>query len=77
MQDNQTKYIFVVGGVISGVGKGITSSSIGLILKNRGLVVTAVKVDPYVNIDAGTSLVMATNYQSIQVIFNGTSYEVF
>ena len=54
MQDNQTKYIFVVGGVISGVGKGITSSSIGLILKNRGLVVTAVKVDPYVNIDAGT-----------------------
>ena len=48
------KYIFVVGGVISGVGKGITSSSIGLILKNRGLKVTAVKVDPYVNIDAGT-----------------------
>ena len=48
------KYIFVVGGVISGVGKGITSSSIGLILKNRGLNVTAVKVDPYVNIDAGT-----------------------
>jgi CTP synthase len=49
-----TKYIFVVGGVISGVGKGITSSSIGLILKNRGLSVTAVKIDPYINIDAGT-----------------------
>ncbi len=53
MKEN-TKYIFVVGGVISGVGKGITSSSIGLILKNRGLSVTAVKIDPYINIDAGT-----------------------
>ncbi len=50
----QTKYIFVVGGVISGVGKGITSSSLGLILKNRGLNVTAIKVDPYINVDAGT-----------------------
>ncbi len=49
-----TKYIFVVGGVISGVGKGITSSSIGLILKNRGLTVTSIKIDPYVNVDAGT-----------------------
>ncbi len=48
------KYIFVVGGVISGVGKGITSSSLGLILKNRGLSVTAIKVDPYINVDAGT-----------------------
>jgi CTP synthase len=48
------KYIFVVGGVISGVGKGITSSSIGLILKNRGLRVTALKIDPYINVDAGT-----------------------
>ena len=48
------KYIFVVGGVISGVGKGITASSIGLILKNRGLRVTALKVDPYINVDAGT-----------------------
>ncbi len=54
MQKKETKYIFVVGGVISGVGKGITSSSIGLILKNRGLKVTAVKVDPYINVDAGT-----------------------
>src|SRR3989344_555521 len=51
---SKTKYIFVVGGVISGVGKGITSSSLGLILKNRGLTVTALKIDPYVNVDAGT-----------------------
>ncbi|OHA79657.1 MAG: CTP synthase [Candidatus Yonathbacteria bacterium RIFCSPHIGHO2_01_FULL_51_10] len=48
------KYIFVVGGVISGVGKGITTSSIGKILQSRGLTVTAIKVDPYVNVDAGT-----------------------
>ncbi|HEU0085355.1 MAG TPA: CTP synthase [Candidatus Paceibacterota bacterium] len=54
MKKRETKYIFVVGGVISGVGKGITSSSLGLILKNRGLKVTAVKIDPYVNVDAGT-----------------------
>ncbi|MBY0376460.1 CTP synthase [Patescibacteria group bacterium] len=48
------KYIFIVGGVISGVGKGITSSSVSLILKNRGLSVTAIKIDPYINVDAGT-----------------------
>src|SRR3989338_3609203 len=54
MAKGNRKYIFVVGGVISGVGKGITTSSIGLILKNRGLSVTAIKIDPYINIDAGT-----------------------
>jgi CTP synthase len=47
-------YIFVVGGVISGVGKGVTASSIARILKDRGLSVTAIKIDPYVNVDAGT-----------------------
>lgn len=54
MKKQETKYIFVVGGVISGVGKGITASSLGLILKNRGLNVTAIKIDPYINVDAGT-----------------------
>ncbi len=54
MAKENTKYIFVVGGVISGVGKGITSSSLGLILKNRGLAVTSIKIDPYINVDAGT-----------------------
>lgn len=49
-----TKYIFVVGGVMSGVGKGIAASSIGKILQARGLVVTALKIDPYINVDAGT-----------------------
>ncbi len=48
------KYIFVVGGVMSSVGKGITSASIGKILQARGLNVTAMKIDPYVNVDAGT-----------------------
>ncbi|MFA5994095.1 MAG: CTP synthase [Parcubacteria group bacterium] len=48
------KYIFVVGGVMSGVGKGITTSSIGAILKARGFNITALKIDPYINVDAGT-----------------------
>jgi CTP synthase len=48
------KLIFVSGGVISGLGKGITASSIGLLLKSRGISVTSIKIDPYLNIDAGT-----------------------
>jgi CTP synthase len=50
----ERKYIFVVGGVMSGVGKGIASSSIGVLLKARGFSVTALKIDPYINVDAGT-----------------------
>jgi len=49
-----TKYVFVVGGVLSGVGKGITTASIGRILQSKGYEVSAVKVDPYINVDAGT-----------------------
>ncbi|PIS07334.1 CTP synthase [Candidatus Berkelbacteria bacterium CG10_big_fil_rev_8_21_14_0_10_43_13] len=48
------KYIFVVGGVMSSVGKGIATASIGTILKSKGFRVTALKADPYVNVDAGT-----------------------
>jgi len=48
------KYIFITGGVLSGLGKGVTTASIGLILKSLGLNVTAIKIDPYVNVDAGT-----------------------
>jgi len=48
------KYVFVTGGVLSSVGKGITTSSIGKMLQTRGFKVTAVKIDPYVNVDAGT-----------------------
>ncbi|MEM3470204.1 MAG: CTP synthetase, partial [Thermoproteota archaeon] len=50
----RTNYIFVTGGVISGIGKGITAASIGKILQARGYRVTAVKIDPYLNYDAGT-----------------------
>ncbi len=48
------KFVVVTGGVISGLGKGITASSIGLLLKNCGIDVTAIKIDPYLNVDAGT-----------------------
>tara|TARA_B100000902_G_scaffold179294_1_gene172479 strand:- start:161 stop:1825 length:1665 start_codon:yes stop_codon:yes gene_type:complete len=48
------KYIVVTGGVISGLGKGITASSIGMILKQAGKCVTMIKIDPYINVDAGT-----------------------
>ena len=50
----QTKYIFVTGGVVSGLGKGITAASLGRILKERGLKVTLQKFDPYINVDPGT-----------------------
>ena len=49
-----TKYIFVTGGVVSGLGKGITAASLGRLLKNRGYKVTAQKFDPYINVDPGT-----------------------
>src|SRR3989344_3371078 len=49
-----TKYIIVVGGVISGVGKGIATASIGKIMQEYGFSVTAIKIDPYINYDAGT-----------------------
>jgi len=51
---NSPKFIFVVGGVMSGVGKGVTTSSIGEILQARGYNVSCIKMDPYINVDAGT-----------------------
>ena len=53
-KSKNTKYIFVLGGVMSGLGKGIAASSIGYILKNSGLKVTILKLDPYLNVDPGT-----------------------
>ncbi len=50
----KTKYIFITGGVLSSLGKGIASASIGLLLKQRGFSVTIIKLDPYINIDPGT-----------------------
>jgi len=49
-----TKYIFVMGGVVSGLGKGITAASLGRLLKSRGIKVTMQKLDPYLNVDPGT-----------------------
>ena len=54
MEKKMSKYIFVTGGVISGLGKGITAASLGRLLKSRGLKVAAQKLDPYVNVDPGT-----------------------
>src|SRR5690606_7621244 len=48
------KYVFITGGVVSSLGKGIATSSIGALLRARGYSVTAVKIDPYINVDAGT-----------------------
>ena len=52
--NNSTKYIFITGGVVSGLGKGITAASLGRLLKERGLKVSVAKLDPYMNIDPGT-----------------------
>jgi CTP synthase (UTP-ammonia lyase) len=49
-----TKYIFVTGGVVSSLGKGITSASLAAMLEARGLKVTMLKLDPYINVDPGT-----------------------
>ena len=51
---DKTKYIFITGGVVSGLGKGITAASLGRLLKARGLKVAAQKLDPYINVDPGT-----------------------
>ncbi len=53
-RDTPPKYIFVVGGVMSGIGKGVAVSAIGRILKSKGFKTTAIKIDPYINVDAGT-----------------------
>ena len=53
-RQTMTKYIFVTGGVVSGLGKGITAASLGRLLKSRGLKVAAQKLDPYINVDPGT-----------------------
>lgn len=52
--DKQVRYIFVTGGVVSSLGKGIVAASLGTLLKNRGFSVTVQKLDPYINVDAGT-----------------------
>ncbi len=64
------RYIFVVGGVMSGVGKGVAVASIGRILKSRGFKITAIKIDPYINVDAGT--MNPTEHGEVFVMDDGT-----
>jgi len=64
------KYIFVAGGVMSGVGKGVATASIGKVLQSRGFKVTAIKIDPYVNVDAGT--MNPTEHGEVFVLDEGT-----
>ena len=54
MRSKKTKYIFITGGVVSSLGKGLASASIGALLENRGLEITLLKLDPYINVDPGT-----------------------
>lgn len=68
------KYIVVTGGVISGLGKGITASSIGLLLKNLGLKVTAIKIDPYFNVDAG--MMSPFEHGEVYVLEDGTETDL-
>ena len=53
-RDNKTKFIFVSGGVVSSLGKGLAAASLGALLEGRGLRVTLLKMDPYINVDPGT-----------------------
>ncbi len=64
------KYIFITGGVMSGVGKGVASSSIAKILQSRGIEVTSLKIDPYINVDAGT--MNPTEHGEVFVLDDGT-----
>ncbi|MFH0954518.1 MAG: CTP synthase [Candidatus Micrarchaeota archaeon] len=65
----KTRYICVTGGVISGLGKGVVASAIGRILKSRGYTVTGVKIDPYINMDAGT--MRPTEHGEVFVTYDG------
>lgn len=69
-KNNNTRYIFVTGGVMSGVGKGVATSSIAAILQAQGYNVTAIKIDPYVNVDAGT--MNPTEHGEVFVLRDGT-----
>ena len=69
MKKISTKYIFVVGGIMSGIGKGVTTSSVGTILSHYGYAVNLMKVDPYLNVDAGT--MSPTEHGEVFVLSSG------
>ena len=62
------KYVLVTGGVISGIGKGVVASSIGVLLQHAGVVVTAIKIDPYINIGAGLEPFQNLNISNITYV---------
>jgi CTP synthase len=69
-----TRYIFVTGGVVSSLGKGITASSIGRVLKSRGIVVSIQKLDPYINVDPGT--LAPFEHGEVYVLDDGTECDL-
>jgi CTP synthase len=68
-----TKHIFITGGVVSSLGKGLTSAAIGMILERRGLTVSMQKLDPYINVDPGTM----SPFQHGEVYVTDSSLRVF
>ena len=69
-----TKHIFVTGGVVSSLGKGLTSASIGMLLENRGLCVQLQKLDPYLNVDPGT--MSPYQHGEVYVLDDGTETDL-
>ena len=67
MSRKPTKYVFVTGGVVSSIGKGLASAAVGALLEGRGLRITTVKLDPYINVDPGTM----SPYQHGEVLRSG------
>ena len=63
------KYVFVTGGVVSGLGKGITAASLGRLLKARGYTVTMQKFDPYINMDPGTMNPVPVSYTHLGISY--------
>ena len=71
MHDKPTKLIFVTGGVVSSIGKGLAAASMGTLMENRGLKITVMKLDPYINVDPGTM----SPFQHGEVYVTGTGPE--
>ena len=62
MGNKQTRFLFVTGGVVSSLGKGVAAASLGAVLESRGLSVTILKLDPYINLDPGTMSPFPVSY---------------
>src|SRR5476649_2933674 len=70
----QTKFVFVTGGVVSSLGKGMVSATIGALMENRGLRVANMKMDPYINVDPGT--MNPTQHGEVFVLEDGTECDL-